>query len=156
MQPHGPLHARFLCPSPSPRACSNPCPLSVMPSNPLILCRPLLLLPSIFLSIRVFSNELALHIQSIGVPASASVLPMNIQGWFPLQWTSWISFRTKGLSRVFSNTTVQKHQFLCIQLSLWSDSHLHAWLLQKPYLWLDGPFSAKWCLCFLICCLGWS
>ena len=83
---------------------------SVMPSNYLILCRPLLLLPSIFSSIRIFSNETVLHIR-LEVSASASVLPMNIQDWFPLGWTSWISLQSKGLSRVFSNTTVQKHQF---------------------------------------------
>ena len=90
----------------------------VMPSNHRILCHPLLLLPSIFPSIRVFSNESVLCIriyniqyQSIGVSGSASVLPMNIQGWFPLGWTGWISLQSKGLSNVFSNTTVQKHQF---------------------------------------------
>ena len=89
----------------------------VMPSNHLILCRPLLLLPSIFRNIRVVSNESALHI-SIGVSASASVLPKNIQDWFPLGWTGRISLQPKGLSRVFSNTTVQKHQFFGTQLSL--------------------------------------
>ena len=83
----------------------------VMPTNHLILCHPLLLLPSIFPSIRVFSDELTLWSggQSIGVSASASVLPMNIQGWFPLELTGFISLQPKGLSRVFSNTTVQKH-----------------------------------------------
>ena len=83
--------------------------MSVMPSNHLILCHPLLLLPSIFLSTGVFSNESALRIsgQTIGVSASASVLPMNIQDWFPLGWTGWISLQSKGLSRVFSNITVQ-------------------------------------------------
>ena len=93
---------------------------SVMPSNHLILCHPLLLLPSIFPSIRVFSNESALHIRwpNIGFPASASVLPMNTQDWSPLGWTGWISLQSKGLSRVFSNTTVQKHQFFCTQPSL--------------------------------------
>ena len=82
----------------------------VMPSNHLI-CRPLLLLPSIFPSFRVFSNEsvLCIRSQSIGVSASASVLPMNIQDWFPLGWTGWISLQSKGLWKVFSNTTVQKH-----------------------------------------------
>ena len=129
---------------------------SVMPSNHLILCHPALFLPSIFPSIRVFSNELALHIQSIGAPASASVLPMHIQGWFPLGWTGWISLQSKGLSRVFSNTTFWKHQFFGAQLSLRSNSHIHTWLLQEPYLWPYGPLSAKWCLCFLICCVGWS
>ena len=93
---------------------------SVMPSNHLILCRPLLL-PSIFPSIRVFSNKSGLRIrwpQSFAASASASALPMNIQDWFPLGLTGWISLQSKGLSRVFSNTTVQKHQFFCIQLSL--------------------------------------
>ena len=70
--------------------------------------------------------------QSIGVSASTSVLPMDIQDWFPLQYTSWISLQSKGLSRVFSNTTVQKHQFFSAQLSLWSNSHIHTWLLEKP------------------------
>ena len=64
--------------------------------------------------------------QSIGASASASVLPVNIQDWFPLGWTGWISLLSKGLSRVFSNTTVQKHQFFSTQLSLWSNSHIHA------------------------------
>ena len=94
----------------------------VMPFNYLILCCPLFLLPSIFPNIRVFSNESALHIrwQSIGVSASTSVLPMNIQDWSPLGWTGWISLQSKGLSRVFPNTTVQKHQFFTffiVQLS---------------------------------------
>ena len=93
---------------------------SVMPSNHFILYRPLLLLPSILPSIRVFSNESVLRIggQSIGVSASASVLPMNIQDWFPLRWTGWISLQSKRFSRVFSNTTVQKRQFFGAQLSL--------------------------------------
>ena len=86
---------------------------SVMPSSHLILCRPLLLLPPIPPSIRVLSNESTLHWlgQSIGASASASVLPMNTQNWSPLGWTGWISLQSKGLSRVFSNTTVQKHRF---------------------------------------------
>ena len=70
--------------------------------------------------------------QSIGVSASTSVLPMNIQGWFPLGWTGWISLQFEGHSRVFSNTTVQKHQFFSAQPSLWSNSHIHTWLLEKP------------------------
>ena len=69
--------------------------------------------------------------QSIGVSALASVLPMNTQDWSPLGWTGWISLQSKGLSRVFSNTTVQKHQFFGTQLSLWSNSHIHIWLLEK-------------------------
>ena len=93
---------------------------SVIQSNHLILCRPLLLPPSVFPSIRVFSYESALHIRwpRYWVSASASVLPMNIQDWFLLGWTGWISLQSKGFSRVFSNTTVQKHQFFGTQLSL--------------------------------------
>ena len=108
--------------------------LLVMPPNHLILCHPLLLLPSIFPSIRVFSNESVLCIRwpNIGVSASASVLPMNIQDWFPLGWIGWISSQSKGLSRVFSNTTVHKHQLFSAQLSLQSNSHIHTWLLKKP------------------------
>ena len=86
--------------------------------------------------------------KSIGVSASASVFSTNIQDRFPLGWTGWISLQSKGLSRVLSNTTVQKHQFFGAQLSLWSNSHIHTWLLEKPHLWLDRPLSAKWCLCF--------
>ena len=131
----------------------------VVPPNHLILCRPLLL-PSggSFPASGSFqvSQFFASRGQSIRASASASVLPVNIQDWFPLGWTGWISFQSKGLSRVFSNATVQKHQFFGTQPYLWSNSHIHTWLLDKPQLWLDGPLSAKECLCFLICCLGWS
>ena len=95
---------------------------SVRPSNHLILCRPLLLLPSILHSNRVFSNESALRmrwiLQSIGVPASTWVLTMNTQDWSPSGWTGWISLQSKVLLRGFSNSTVQKHQFFGAQLSL--------------------------------------
>ena len=92
----------------------------VMPSNHSILCHPLLLLPSIFPSTRVFSNRLALHIRwpNIGPSASASVLPMNIHSWLPLGLIGLISLQSKGLSRIFSGTPVWKHQFFCIQTSL--------------------------------------
>ena len=92
---------------------------SVMPSNYLILCRPLLLLPPIPPSIRVFSNKstLRMRCQSTGVSALASFLPKNTQGWSPLEWTGWISLQSKGHSRVFSNTTVQRHQFFSAQPS---------------------------------------
>jgi len=89
----------------------------VMTSNNLILCQPLLLLPSVFLSIRVFSSE-SVHPsggQSTGASASALVLPMNIQDWYPWGLTALISLQSNGLSRVFSNTTVQKHQFFSVQ-----------------------------------------
>ena len=98
---------------------------SMMPSKHLILWCPLLLLPSIFPSIRVFSMSLFTSSgQSIGASAPASVLPVNNQGWFPLGLTGLI-LQSKGLSRVFSNTTVRKHQFFGAQPSLWSNSHLH-------------------------------
>ena len=107
---------------------------SMMPSSHLLLCCPLLLLPPIRPSIRVFSKESTLRMRwkSIGVSASASVLPMNTQDWSPLGWTGWIFLQSKGLSRVFSNTTVQKHQFFSAQLSSQSNSHIHTWLLEKP------------------------
>ena len=104
---------------------------SVMPSKHLILCRPLLLLPSIFPSIRVFSNLFTTGGQSIAALASASVLPMNIQDWFPFGWTVWISLKSKRFSRVFPNT-IQKHQFFSAQLSSQSNSHIHTWPLEKP------------------------
>ena len=92
----------------------------VIPSSHLILCHPLLLLPSMFPSIRVFSNEWAVHIrgQSIGVSASTTVPPMNTQDWFPLGWTGWISLQSQGFARVFSSTTVQKHPLFAPQFSL--------------------------------------
>ena len=93
--------------------------------------------------------------QSIWASGSASVLPVNIQDWFPLGLIGLISLLSKGLSRVFSNT-LQKHQFFGAQLSLWPNSHIHTWLLEKPQLSLDGLLLAKQCLCFLICYLGWS
>ena len=106
---------------------------SVMPSNHLILCHPLLFPPSISPSSRVFSSELVLHIRwpKYWNSASSSVLPMNIQNWFPLGWTGWITLQSKGLSRVFSNTKVQKHQFFCAQLSSYSNPYIHTWLLEK-------------------------
>ena len=109
---------------------------SVMLSNYLNHCHPLLLLPSIFPSIRGFSNELALHKggQSIGTSVSASVLPVNIQDWFPLEVNDLISLQSEGLLRVFSNTTVQKRQFFSAQPSLYFNSQFHTWLLEKPYL----------------------
>ena len=110
--PHGLRHTRLPCPSPSPRACSNSRPLSWW-CHPTIHYHPLLL-PSVFPSIKVFSNELALCIRwpKYCSFSSASILPLNIQGWFSLGWTGLIFLMYKGLSRVFS-TTVQKHRFFC-------------------------------------------
>ena len=125
LQPHGLQHARLPCPLPSPRPCSNSCPLSQW-------CHP-----KISSSVAPFSSCLqsfpasgsflkswlfTIGGQSIGASASASGLLMNIQGWFPLGLTGLISLQFKGLSRVFSNTTVRKHQFFSTQPSLWSDS----------------------------------
>ena len=107
---------------------------SVMPSSHLIFCRPLLLLPTIPPSIRVFSNESTLRMKwpKYWSFSFSTVLPMNIQAWSPLGLTVWISLQSKGLSRVFSNTTAQKHQFFGAQLSSQSNSHIHTWLLEKP------------------------
>ena len=103
-----------------------------MPSNYLILCRPVLLLPSVFLSIRVFSSESALHIRWPKYWSfSFSISPLNSQGWFPLGLTSLISLLFKGLSRVFSSTTVWKHQFFTAQPSLWPNSHIHTFVVQS-------------------------
>ena len=106
---------------------------SVMLSNHLILCHPLLLLPSVFPSIRVFSGELALCIRWPKYRSfSISINPsMNIQGWFPLGLTGLISLLSKRLSRVFSSTTIWKHQFFGAQPSLWSNSHIYMWLLEN-------------------------
>ena len=107
---------------------------SVMPSNHLILCRPLLLLPQ---SLPASGSSPVNQFfpsggQSIGASASVSVLPVKIQDWFPLGLTGLISLQSKGLTGAFSNTTIQKLQFFSTQLSLWSNSHTHAWLLEKP------------------------
>ena len=101
---------------------------SVMPSSHLILCRPLLLLPNLP-RIRVFSTSqlFAWGSQSTGVSALASLLPNKSQGWSPSEWTGWISLQSKGLSRVFSNTTLQKHQFFGAQPPSQSNSHIHTW-----------------------------
>ena len=106
----------------------------VMPSSHLILYRPLHLLPPTLPNIRVFPSESALCIRwpKYWSSPSASVLPMNTQDWSPLGWTGWVSLKSKGLSRVSSNTTVQKHQFFGAQLSLLSNSHIQTWLLEKP------------------------
>ena len=107
---------------------------SVMPSSHLILRHPLLLLPPIPPSIRVFSNESALRMRWPKYWASdlASFLPKKSQGWSPSEWTGWIPLQSKGLSRVFSNTTVQKHQFFSTQTSSESNSHIHTWPQEKP------------------------
>ena len=118
--PHGLQHARPPCPSPTPGACSNSCPSSrwchpTISSSVVPFCSGLRSFPA---SGSFPMSQFSSGGQSIGVSATASVLPMNIQDWFPLRLTGWISLQSKGLSRVFSNTTVQKHQFFSAQLSL--------------------------------------
>ena len=123
---------------------------TVQASHPLSSPSPL---PSIPASVSFPVNWLfASGGQSIG----ASVLPINIQAWFPLGLTGLISFLSKGLWIIFSSITVWEHYFFGAQPCLWSNSHIHTWPLEKPWLWLYGPLSAEWWLCFLILCLGWS
>ena len=135
LRPHGPEHARPPCPSPTSRVYPNSCPLSqwchpTFSSSvvPFFFCLQSVPASGSFQMSQLFTSGS----QSIGVSVSTSVLPMNTQDWCPLGWTSWISLQSKGLSRVFSNTTVQKHQFFGAQLSLQSNSHIHTWLLEKP------------------------
>ena len=133
--PHGLQHARSPCLSPTPGVYSNSCPLSRW-------CHPTILSSVIPFSshLQSFPPSESLQMsqlfasggQSIGVSALTSVLPMNTQDWSPLGWISWISLQSKGLSRVFSNTTVQKHQFFGTQPSSQSNSHIHTWILEKP------------------------
>ena len=135
LQSHRLQHARLPCPSPTPGACSNSCELnqwwhptissSVIPFSSCLQSFPA---SGAFPMSQFFTSGG----QSIGVSASASVPPMNIQSRFPLRLTGLISLQSKGLSRVFSNTTVQKHPFSGIHLSLWSNSHIHIWLLENP------------------------
>ena len=120
LQLHGPQYTKPPCLSPTPRVYSNSCPLSRLCHPTISSCCPLLFWPSLFASVRVFSNESVLCIKWPKYWSfSFSINPSNdYQDWFPLGWTDWISLWSKGLSRVFSNTTVQKHQFFGAQLSL--------------------------------------
>ena len=131
---------------------------SMMPSNHLILCHPLLLLPSIFPSIRVFSNELALCIRwpKYWSFSFTIVLPINIQEWFPLGLTGLISLQSKGLSRVFSSTITRKHQFFRAQPSSWSSSHIHTWPSGETRALIMCTFVDNVTSLSLICCLGLS
>ena len=136
--------ARLPCPSPTPGACSNSCPSSwwYHPTiSPSVIPFSSCLQPFTASGSFPVSQFLASGSQSIG--ASASILPMNIQVWFPLGLTGYISLQSKGLSRVFSNAIVQKHRLFGTQLSLRSNSHMHTWLLEKRQLWLDEPLLAK-------------
>ena len=105
---------------------------SMLPSNHLIFCHPLLLLPSIFTSIRVYSSESVLCIRWPKYWSFSFSTSLPVQDWFPLGLTGLTSLQSKELSRVFFNTIVQKHQFFSAQLFLWSNSHIHTWLLENP------------------------
>ena len=135
LEPHEPQHARPPWPSPTPRVYPNSCPLSwwchptisssVIPFSSCLLSFPI---SGSFQMSQLFASGG----QNIGISTLASVLPMNTQDWSPLGWTGWISLQSKGLSRVSSNTTVQKHQFFSAQFSSQSNSHIHTWPLEKP------------------------
>ena len=133
---HGLQRARLPCPSPSPGVCSNSCPLSSRWCHPTISSSvtPFFSCPQSFPASGSFPmNRLFTSgDKNIGASASASVLPVNILDWFPLGLTGLISLQSKKFSRVFSNTTVQNHQFFSAQSSLWSNSHICTWLLEKP------------------------
>ena len=135
LQPHGRQHPRPPCPSPTPRVYSNSCPLSQW-------CHPTISSSAIPFSscLQSFPTSGSFQMsqlftsgsQNVGVSALASFLPNKSQGWSPSEWSGWISLQSKGLSRVFSNTTVQKHQFFGAQPSSQSNSHIHTWPQEKP------------------------
>ena len=131
LQLHGLQHARLPCPSLSPGVCSNSCPSSRW-CHPTISSSVVPFCPQSFQASGSFPMCQLFTSGGQRIGASASVLPVNIQGWFPLGWTAWISLQSKGLSRVFSSTIVGRHQFFSTQPSLGSDSHIHMWLLEKP------------------------
>ena len=133
LRPHGLQHARLPCPSPTPRACSNLYPSSQWCHPPISspyntpFCLQSFPASGTFPMSQFFSSSG----QRIGISASASIHPMNIQHWFSLGLTGLISLQSKEISRVFHNSTVQKHQFFSARLSLWSSFHIHTWLLEK-------------------------
>ena len=154
LQPSGLQHTRLPCPSLSPEPCSNSCPLCqwchlIISSSvvPFSSCSQSFPASGSFPRSQLFTSGG----QSIRASASAEVLPVNIQGWFPLRLTGLISLQFKGFSRAFSSTAVQKYQFFGAQPSLWSNSHICTWLLEKPLLW---PFYhprgfSRFLWCFL-------
>ena len=134
LRPHESQHTRPPCPSPTPGVYPNHVHWvsdAIQPSHPLSSLSPPAPNPSQDQGLFQWINS-TWGGQSIGISALASFFPKDTQGWSPLEWTGWISLQSKGLSRVFSNTTVQKHQLFSAQLSLQSNSHIHTWLLEKP------------------------
>ena len=157
LKPYGLQPTRLPCPSLPRSLLKLMSTESVIPSHHLVLCHPLLLLSSIFPSIRVFSSESALC-------QVAKVLELQVQHqsfhWifrvdFLWDWPTWSPCSRRDSQESIS-TTIQKRQFFGAQPSLWSNTHICTWLLGEPQLWLYGTLSAKWCLCFLIHCLSWS
>ena len=160
LPPQEPQNARPPCPSPTPGVHPNPCP-SRWWFHPTI-SSSVIPLSSCFQSFPALGSFLMSHLftsgdQSIGTSASAWDFPMNIRDWFPLGLTGWISLQSKGLSRVFSNTTVRKYQFLIAQPSLWANFHIHIWLLEKAIASIIPIFLGKVIsLSFLMSCLAFS
>ena len=153
LQPHVLQQGRLPCPSLSPGACSSSrllswwCYLTILsPITPFSSCSQSLPAWGSFLMSQFFTVDGQRIAASAS--ASASVLLVNVEGWFPFGLTGLISLLSKGLSRVFSKTTIQKHQFFSAQPSLWFNFHVHTWQQDKPQLWLYRPLSAKWCLLF--------
>ena len=158
LQYHGLEHARLPCPSSTPGVYSNSCPLSRW-CHPTISSSVISFSSAFNLSQHqgLFQQLGSLHPVGKVLELQFSTRPSNeYSGWFPLEITGLVSLLSKGLSRVFSSTTVQKHQFFSSQPSLWSNSCIHTWLLEKQQFWLYWPLLTKWCLCFLICCLSLS
>ena len=154
---HGLQHTRFPCPLPTLTVYSNSCPSSQRCHPTISSSCPLLRLPSIFPSIRVFSNESVLHIRWPNYWSfSFSISPSNAHPGlisFRMDWLDLLA--VQGTLKSLLQHHSSKDQFFSAQLSSQSNSHIHTWPLEKPKPWLDGPLLAKQCLCFLICCLGW-
>ena len=152
LRPHKSQHARPPCPSPAPGVHSDSFPSSQW-CHPAISSSivPFSSCPQSLPASESFpmSHLFAWGGQSIEASASVSVLPMNILGSFLIGLTGLTSLQSKGPSRVFSSTAVQRHQFFSTQPSLWSNSHIHIWLLEKQQLWVNGSLLAKWHLCYL-------
>ena len=154
--PHGLQPAGLPCSSPSLRVCPSSCPLSWWcHSTVSSSVTPFSSCPQSFPASGSFpmSQLFALDGQRIGASASPSALLMNTPLGFPSGLTGFMSLQSKGLSRVFSSTTIWKHQFFGTLPCLWSNSHIRIWLLERPYLWLYTTLSAKWYPCFLTHCL---
>ena len=145
LQPHGLQHSRLLCSSPSPWVCPSSCPLNQWCHPTISSSVTFFFCPQSFPASGSFPMSwlFALGGQQIGASASTSVFPVSSQGWFPLRLTGFISLLSKGLSRVFSSTTVQKHQFFSALPSLWSSSHIHTWLLEEEMANHSSVFTMR-------------